>query len=89
METKVDAAMVFGLGDLKLDPMAHGEPSTGGKSWCDLGLHGSLGYQDYCGSENWRPGGVWRINAAVQQPSCGELWQPDKCILSDYNIFDI
>ena len=23
METKVDAAMVFGLGDLKLDPMAH------------------------------------------------------------------
>ena len=23
METKVDAAMVFRLGDLKLDPMAH------------------------------------------------------------------
>ena len=30
METKVDAAMVFRLGDLKLDPMAHVNHQLGG-----------------------------------------------------------
>ena len=30
METKVDAAMVFRLGDLKLDPMAHLNHQLGG-----------------------------------------------------------
>ena len=32
---------------------------------------------------------TWQLIAGVQQPSLQELRQPDKFILSEYNIFDI
>ena len=79
METKVDAAMVFGLGDLKLDPMANVshqlEENLGG-------LHGLPRLLWLLKLESWR--------SLAIKCRCGELRQPDKCTLSSsiYLIFD-
>ena len=54
METKVDAAMVFRLGDLKLDPMAHVNHQLGG----NLGV--TLVYMDLWATH--RSGRPLRIN---------------------------
>ena len=75
-----------------LKPKGTREPSTGRHSQCDPGLElleRSGGYRDCKGFRQQGHGGDWRLGAAVQQPSYGELRQPDKCTLSEFNIIDI
>ena len=68
------------FGDLKLDPKAHDHTWTINWKKILVCQHGLLGYKDSCGF--WKKGteGVWGLNAAVKQPSCWELRQPNKCI---------
>ena len=78
--------------DLKLKGTR--EPSTGRQSQYDPGQEREVerdqeATEIVMAFDFWQQGlgGDWRLATAVQQPSYVELRQPDKCILSEYNVF--